>query len=134
MTLKIIEKISSNPKSIFLFDGIGAALSATFIFLIISFFEAKFGMVKNVLYFLFGYACLLSIYSLTYYFKYGTEWRKHLWRVLRANIFYCILTVFGLLISYKNLTLLGLIYFILEIIIISFLVFIELKTVNYRNK
>lgn len=130
MTLKLIKIISSNPKRVFLIDSIGAALSAIFIFLIVSFFDSKFGLAKNVLYLLCAIACILSIYSMTCYFIYGRKWRKYLWIVLIANILYCMLTFLCLLISYKNVTFIGLIYFILEIISISFLVFIELKTVN----
>ena len=126
--------MTSNPKKIFLIDSIGAFLSAALLFAILSFFVEEFGLPKMILYLLFSIACIFSIYSISCYYLFEKQWRTYLWTVLIANILYCILTIVFLVIFRNSITLLGLIYFILEIIMISCIAFIELKTVNKKNE
>ena len=126
--------MTSNPKKIFLIDSIGAFLSAALLFAILSFFVEEFGLPKMILYLLFSIACIFSIYSIFCYYLFEKQWRTYLWTVLIANILYCILTIVFLVIFRNSITLLGLIYFILEIIMISCVAFIELKTVNKKNE
>ncbi len=127
--LKIsIEKLTFNPKNLFLIDSIGAFLSATFLFAILSFFEKKFGLPKKTLYLLFGIAGIFSIYSMCCFVFIGKQWRAFLRTISIANLLYCLLTIIFLVITHNSVTLLGLLYFILETIIISSLAYIELRT------
>lgn len=133
-TLKaLIENLTSNPKRIFLMDSIGAFLSATSLMVILCFFEPEFEIPKKMLYFLFVIACILSIYSIRCYYLFDKRWEKHLRTILIANILYCILTITLLAIFRNSVTLLAIIYFILELIIISCIAFIEIKTVKKVN-
>ena len=129
-----IENMTSNPKSILLMDSVGAFLSATLLFVILSFFEQEVGVPKKMLYLLFSIACIFSIYSIFCYYFFEKQWRTYLQIVLIANMSYCTLTVILLVIFRNSITVLGLIYFILEIIMISCIAFIELKTVNKKNE
>ena len=129
-----IQILSSNPKRVFLIDGIGAFLSAMFLFAILSFFKKEFGLPQNTLYLLFIIACIFSIYSITSYYLIGKKWRTYLRIILIANMLYCVLTIMLLVISHDTVTLFGLIYFILEILTIGCIVFIELQTVSKTNQ
>lgn len=126
--------MTSNPKKIFLIDSIGAFLSATLLFVILTFFIQEFGLPKMILYFLFSVACIFSIYSVLCYYLFYKQWRTYLRTVLIANILYCILTILILVVFRNSVTLLGFIYFILEIIIISCIVVIELKTLSKNDE
>lgn len=129
-----IQILTSNPKRVFLIDGIGAFLSAMFLFAILSFFKKEFGLPQNTLYLLFIIACIFSIYSITSYYLIRKKWRTYLRIILIANMLYCVLTIMLLVISHDTVTLFGLIYFILEILTISCIVFIELQTVSKTNQ
>ncbi|MCB0705755.1 MAG: hypothetical protein KDC34_10620 [Saprospiraceae bacterium] len=125
------------PEKIFLLDGIGALLSAFFLGVLLVRFEAVFGMPKSALYLLASLACLYALYSLSCYFRFSprrrgnkinTNWRPYLRGIAMANLFHCCLTFGFVIYYYAKLTPLGLSYFLLEFLIIIFLVRIELAT------
>jgi len=74
MFQKIIRGFAENPKSLFLFDGLGALVSAFLLGVVLVKFESTFGMPKEKLYFLAGAACLFVIYDLVCYFKANQNW------------------------------------------------------------
>jgi hypothetical protein len=123
----IITKLISKPKNIFILDSIGAFLTASLLGFVVVKFQDAFGMPQTILYFLSALALVFAIYSLCCYYSVTTKWRLYLYLIMIANILYCSLTT-GLIIYYfHKLTLIGLIYFILEISIIVGLVFLEEK-------
>lgn len=118
------------PKRIFLIDGSGAVLTAFLLGVILTRFEANFGMPRKVLYPLSILACFYAFYSIGCYFFVGRNWRPFLKAIAMANLAYCCLTI-GLVISlYPSLTVLGLTYFSGELIVIGGLIFIELLAVS----
>ena len=131
-------KLNYNPKKLFLIDSIGAFLSAIFLFLILSYFEQEFGLPKKMLYFLFVFACIFSIFSFSCFRIIDKNWSKYLQTISIANFLYCLLTLILIVFYHNRITILGLIYFIIEIIIISCLAYVELKiakkTVSTRTK
>lgn len=122
----IIAKLASDLKRLFLIDGLGAFLTAFFLAVILLRFEDSFGMPRRVLYFLSLMAGIYTIYSFSCYFFIQGRWRRYLKAVTIANMIYCCLTIGLVVYFYPSLTILGLIYFFLEIIVMSGLILIEL--------
>ena len=67
------------------------------------------------------------------YFWVRSHWRPFLKAIALANLTYCLLTT-GLVVSfYQSLTILGILYFSGEMIVVGVLIYIELFAV-YKNK
>ncbi len=130
MIQKIIKNISTNPRNAFLVDGIGAVLSAFLLGVILTTFEDFFGMPARVLYILAGIAAGFALYSLTYYFLNIKKWHAALRRIAIANLLYCLLTLALVIIHFQELTIWGIMYFILEILVIVILVYIEFSVLS----
>jgi hypothetical protein len=119
--------LSKNPKQIFLIDSLGAFLSSFLLSLIALNFREMFGLSKTVFCFLAASAWFFAIYSLTCYCLVKNQWRIFLLLIIIANICYCFLTIWLVFNHFDSITILGLTYFILELIVIIALVFIEIK-------
>ena len=128
-----LDKLSNNAKVVFLIDAIGALLSALFIFIILNYFENQIGLPAKTLIFLIIIAIVLSIFSFCCYLFQNNNLKQNLKVISRANILYCILTIFTLFAYRQVITKLGLLYFIFEIFIIFLIVKIELKTIYKLN-
>jgi hypothetical protein len=110
---------------IFLLDGLGAALSAVFLGVVLVRLEKFIGMPPSTLYALAGLALLLSAYSLSCHF-FVTADRKNLLRIIiAANLLYCLLTFILMLAHRADLTVWAWTYFILEILVILAIVRLE---------
>lgn len=128
--IKTINKIISNPKRVFLLDGIGAFLSAFLLGIIIARYYDTVGMPQTMLYFLSGVAFTYMVYSLCCYYFVSNKWRPCLIAIAIANILYCCLTT-AIVFYFKHLlTVLGLTYFVVDIFILIFLISIEIKTIK----
>lgn len=110
---------------IFLLDAIGAATSLLFLFLICTFNEV-FGMPKSVLKIFMCIAATLCIYSSFIYFLRPANWTFHLKTIAIFNFSYCLFTLYQLQQNFDKLTLLGIIYFVAEILVILLLAAYEL--------
>ena len=118
------------PKKLFLIDSTGAFLSAFLLGVVLVSLERTFGMPRNVLYFLSVSACIFGIYSLMCYVLLKEHWKPYLQMIAFANLLYCCLTI-GLVIYWsKELTNLGLLYFLSEIGVVITLAIVELKTAS----
>jgi hypothetical protein len=126
----IVDKLSSNPKGLFQIDSLGALLTAFLLVAVLARFEDYFGMPRIVLYFLSLVACIYSIYSICCYFFIVDNWRPYLKVIVIANLIYCCLTIGLVFYFYHSLTVLGLIYILLELIIVSGLILMELKALS----
>ena len=123
----LINKLSSNPRLIFLVDGCGAALSAFLLGVVLVKFEDVIGMPRQTLFYLALIAVGFAMYSFFNSIRIGKNWRTFLKIIAFANLSYCALT-FGLLFYHQSeLTTLGVVYFLLEIPIIVSLAIFELK-------
>lgn len=132
-----VEKVKTNPKIIFLIDGIGAVVTSLSLFGIGFLLQEYFGMPQNVLYILASVVVFYAIYSFSCYFflfdKLGKalkNWQSFLKVIIVANSLYCVVMPFLLFEFYQNLTTLGFFYFIFEIMIILTLVVFELKVIS----
>lgn len=128
-----LNHLIADPRKVFLLDGFGAVLSAFSLGIILVQFESAFGMPKEKLYYLAAAAVLFAIYSFGCSFRLPNNWRPFLRFIAITNLIYCSITTFLVLRFYEELTVLGLIYFILEIIIILSLVRFELKFSLRKN-
>jgi hypothetical protein len=125
-----LNKISLNPRRLFLIDGFGALLSAFLLGVVLVKFESTFGMPKKVLYALSLMACLFAIYSFTCYLQVKKNWPPFLKVIAIVNLSYCALTLGLLFYFHQELTSLGMIYFLLEIGVVTSLAIVELYSAS----
>ena len=128
-TATIIGKLKANPKQLFLADGIGAALTTLFLVAIQTIVADHFGMPKKILFFLSLIAGTYMLYSFGCYLFVRSKFKNYLKPVIIANTLYCCLTIALVFINYQGLTLLGVIYFLLEALLVSILIWVECKVV-----
>lgn len=123
--MSIQSKLS--PKKLFLIDALGALLSAFLLGVVLVQFESIVGMPRETLFLLAALPCLFAAYDFACYF--GLKENKHLFLkiIAIANSVYCIISVGFTFHHYQQLTQLGLLYFVSEILIVMALVSIEFK-------
>lgn len=114
-------------KNLFLIDGIGAFITAIMTGYVLTSFEALFGMPIPILYVLSAIAGVYCIFSCTCFLKIKDNWQPFLKGIAIANIAYCCLTVGLLFYLHSRLTMLGMLYFIIEVLIVVGLATIEIK-------
>ncbi len=119
-----------HPRKLFLIDSLGAFLSAILLGLLLSRFANTFGIPQQVLYFLSFMAVLLSIYSFLCFIGNIHNWRPYMKSLAFANLIYVCLTIGLIYYSDQKLTVLGLLYFVLEMLVITTLAISELKTAS----
>lgn len=130
--MKILDRLTLNPKKLFLIDGLGAFLTAFLVGIVLRIFEDAFGMPQKHLCVLSILACIFAVYSMSCYFFVGKNWPIYLKIIAVANLMYCLLTAVLVMLLYQQITILGIIYFIGEILIILGLVYVELS-VSSKN-
>jgi hypothetical protein len=124
---KIINHFTDKQKTLFLIDSIGAFMTAFFLFVIAQKFNAAFGMPKKELTCLSLIAACFCMYSAACFLFLKGGFTPFIRLIAVANLLYCAWT-FVLLIKYHPLlTIIGTSYFLIEIVIICVLVYIELN-------
>ena len=127
--------ILTQPRKLFLVDGLGALLSCIWLGIILVQFEQAFGMPKRVLYILATISMVFCIYSIACWAMVRKSWRRYLRMIAIANLLYCCLTIGMVLYHWHYLTAIGIIYFEVEIILVVILAYTELKnTLAYREQ
>lgn len=129
----ILIKSTLNPRKLFLIDSLGALLSAFSLGVILVAFESTFGIPRMVLYYLAFFAGIFSLYSFFCYTLFPKNWKPFLGAIAIANLIYCSITLGLMIYLYQKLTILGIVYFMLELIIVVTLATIELKTATYNK-
>lgn len=130
---RLLNYFTEKQKSLFLIDSIGALTTAFFLFVVLRKFHAYFGMPGKVLTYLSVLAVFFGMYSAACFFFLKENFAPFFRFIGIANILYCALTT-GLLITYYPvLTLVGITYFLIEMVIICVLSYVEL-TMATRNK
>lgn len=127
-----IDKIISNPKLIFLIDGFGAILSVFLLGVVLVRLENFIGMPSQTLYILAAIAGVFSIYSFFCSFRITNKWRTFLKVIAFANLSYCLLTFSLLFYHQSELTTLGIVYFLIEIMVIVGLALFEWKIAAFE--
>jgi hypothetical protein len=116
------------PKKLFLIDAIGALVSAIFLGVVLVNLQAYIGMPHDVLYLLAFLPVLFFIYSISCYSFIKNNWKPYLRIIAVVNILYCILSISMIIIHASSLTILGYVYFIVEVIIVGVLAVVEYRT------
>jgi hypothetical protein len=128
-----VNKMVLNPKRLFLIDFFGAVLSAFLLGIVLVKLESIIGMPSNVLYILAILACGFAVYSFLCYLFVKENWQPFLKIIAIINLSYCLVTMGLVIYFYQEITTLGHIYFILEMIVIVSLVSVELKTASNKK-
>lgn len=116
-----------SPKKLFLIDGLGATLSFFLLAIALVKFENIFGLPRTTLYFLAHFPCIFALYDFYCFQKTPQNVRFFLSCIAYANLFYCCLSIGFALYHFQQLTYLGIIYILLEVVIIIVLAGFELK-------
>jgi len=125
--VSLIASLNVFPHRIFLLDGLGAVLSAACLGLVLAHFPDTFGASPDMLYLLAGMAGVFAVYSLACYFLAPIRWRPYLVGIAIANTLYGFFTIWLVFGGDANLTLWGRTYFVLELIVLAGLIFLELS-------
>lgn len=129
----MLNRITSNPKLVFLIDCLGALLSAFLLGVALPSFQPIFGMPNKVLYGLAALAVLFAIYSFWNYRWFKESWRPYLRGIAIVNLLYCCLTAALVIYFRQELTKWGLLYFLQEMVVIIVVVMLEFKTIARKN-
>ena len=127
---KLITYFIDKQKTLLLIDSVGAILTAFFLFGVLRPFNEHFGMPKIVLIDLSIIAFCFFIYSITCYLFLKGDLKLFIRLIGISNLLYCALTIGLLFKHYSLLTILGMIYFLIEVLIICTLSYIELRVVQ----
>jgi len=128
----IFPRLKSQPKQIFLLDGIGAFLSTLFLLFIAKFHEV-FGMPYLTVCLLCTIALVLCIYSLCCSYFVASKWRPFLLVIIAANVLYSLLTGFLVVYHFRGLTALGLAYFVAELVVLGMVVALEVNVLTRKQ-
>ena len=131
---KLINHLIEKPKTLFLIDSLGAIVTGFILFVIMRQLNEYIGMPKIVLTYLSFIAIFFCIYSTACFLFLKERWTPFIRLIGVANLLYCALTV-GLLIKYHSLlTIIGTICFLIEIVIICGLSYLELNVATEIKK
>lgn len=122
----LIKRFTEKPKLLFLIDSIGAMMTAFSLYAVMRPLNAYIGMPKAVLTNLSVIAFCFCIYSFSCYLFVKKHWPPYIRIIGVANLLYCALTGILLTIHFPQLTIIGAIYFLIEIVVICGLVYVEL--------
>lgn len=120
-----------NKKSVFLFDGIGAAVSFMMTGFVLPRFTEVLGLTTQTLFFLAAFPFVYMIYSLSCYFFVKEIKGWMLLTIIMANFLYCLVSG-GLIYFYSGISLWGQLLLLLEIGVVVGVLFIEYKV--YKNQ
>lgn len=127
---KIALKLAQKPKNLFLIDAIGAMITTVILVVILINFNHYFGISKTTFSYLSLFVAFLCIYSTTCFFFLKDNWVIYIRIISSANLLYCLFTLGLMIFNHAELTIIGLIYFLVEMAIIIGLVYIELSVAN----
>ena len=119
-----------NEHTIFVWDGIGAVLSALTLGLVLPTFQAWIGMPVRILHQLAYFACVYALYDFCCVRWSNKKNPKWLCIVVIANISHTLLTIFYLLSYINQITFIGMMYFMIEILIVWWIVYYEICIVK----
>ncbi|WP_172280545.1 hypothetical protein [Chryseobacterium sp. LAM-KRS1] len=116
-----------NPKLLLLIDAFGALVTTILLFFVVRNYHHFFGIDPSKITTLAIIAFLICCYSMVCNFVNKKFWKPLLFILASFNLLYCLFTVVTLY-SSTFLTIYGILYFFVEIVIISVLALFEIKT------
>ena len=127
-------KLPTNPKKLFFIDGCGAFLSAFLTGIVLVRFEKYIGIPPATLYLLAAFPIMFTIYDWFSYLQSHNKQPQLLRGIAIFNFFYCCLSIGVAFYHYNTLTIIGWIYFLIEILIVMILANWELKIATHNLK
>jgi O-antigen/teichoic acid export membrane protein len=115
------------PRRLFLIDAIGALISGSLLAFVLTSYEHLFGVSTDTLNVLAMIAFSFSVYSFSCFLINPKKWRLFMRLIASANLLYCCLTAIWVLGFHPEITLLGIAYFVGEIILVTGLALFEWK-------
>ncbi|WP_343707093.1 hypothetical protein [Flavobacterium sp.] len=128
-----MKEFIKTSKNIFLLDAFGALLTTILLFFLLKNFNDFFGLSKDIFEKLSIIAFTFFVYSISCYFLIMQNWKSFLKIICGANILYCVLTLAIIIHYYQSISILGIVYFLAEIIVIGLLASLEIKTIKTLN-
>lgn len=125
MAKRLVKYLTSNPRAIFLTDCIGAFITSFSLFFILRNMEGYFAMPADILVALSIVAAILCLYFGSCFLILKRKCSPYLRVIIIANSLYFLLTLFFLVANYPVLTMLDIIYFVGEILVIAILVLLK---------
>lgn len=120
--------LQQSPRKMLLIDGIGAVITSFMLGVVLVQFNDYIGMPLNVLYLLATVVLGFAIYSCSAYALAKSGHKTLLKIIFTGNASYCLCTSVLIVIYREQLSPLGIVYFIGEILIISGLLVIEYRS------
>lgn len=127
---KIINYFTQKTSTLFLVDGLGAAMTTYYLFFVLRRFYNYFGMPTFVLSYLALIGFIFCVYSMTCFLLLKHNWTPFLRIISIGNLLYCVVTMVLLILYFNHLTKLGRLYFTLEIAIIFIIAYIEIRVAS----
>lgn len=128
-----VEWGKNNPKKLFQIDGFGAILSAILLGIVLVKLESVFGIPISTLYFLASLPCFFALYDFYCYYNINKNLGVLLKGIASMNFIYCYLSI-GIVIYHREvIKILGWLYILLEVAIVSLLALIELRVATKQN-
>jgi hypothetical protein len=123
-------RISNEHNQVFLLDALGAFVSIFLLFFLIvpneNFFGLAFSTAINLSIPILG----LLIFSTSCFFLKPKNWKLFMKLLVFGNVVYCLFTSVIIFLNFKELTFWGVSYFMIEILVILFIVSIEITTIR----
>lgn len=122
----------TQPRKIFLFDALGAIVSLLLLLGLVAGFDNFFGISKPVLYKLAFIPLLFALYSMSCYFINPKQWQVNLKIIAIANILYVCITLGLAFYYFGTISVLGIVYFMAEIVVLILLSRFEWRLANEK--
>lgn len=123
-----VNLLRQNPRTLFFMDATGASFSAALLIGCNYLWGLFIGLPEYVIILLMSLAMLFASYSWSCFFWLKNHWRRYIMAIVSANIVYCGLTMGVIFVFYTVISKWAILYFLIEILVIIFLLSIEIKT------
>ncbi len=123
-----INKIQSNPKSLFVIDGLGALLSSFLLGIVLVKLEPIVGIPRPTLYLLALLPCLFAVYDFCCYHWLSDNLGVFLKGIAFLNIGYCGLSIGLAIYHHQPITYFGWAYLLIEVVVVMLLSMLEMST------
>ena len=133
MNSALLNYFLENKNRLFWMDAIGAFVSVSIIALIWARHATWVGMPENHLHLLAAVPIVFIVYDLAAIYSSKGSKSKWLLGIVLLNVSYCILSLFFLFINLNNLTTLGWMYFVPEIVIVAYIAYLEYNVMRLSS-
>lgn len=126
----LVKWATEKPNRLFLIDGLGALLSAFLLGIVLVRLEPTFGIPVHILYFLATLPLLFGIYDLLCYHFAKTKVGTFLKAIALMNLGYGILSLSLASLHFRELTVWGWSYILVEVVVIYLLAMVEWRVAS----